>query len=322
MCLLHHFRGQGGWTANTDAARFVEAAQNLYRHLHHGFIRRGISRVPIAGDTTKLPFAADLTPLERRLAWPRHFLARHQPGSQQVRQLMGHAHFGARVVFGDCIFFTISPNEQHSALVLRLSRFRRNDPYLKYRDEATARLASRDYPPLEQSATSFALPEYDLRRAATARDPLAVMEGYRVEIYLRLAAVLGVRMCPFCPRCNAYGMGCQDRFGSNMRPTGGCMGGMNALGGSTEHQGSGTPHLHAEGHVVCAYQFDTVHEMEQTFRAQKTVETWKRYQSWLHYEDVFVPAEHAAFTKQVQEEFFSRFSKPEHAGLSQLLFFL
>ena len=159
MCLLHHFRGQRGWTANTDAARFVEAAQNLYRHLHHGFIRRGISRVPIAGDTTKLPFAADLTPLERRLAWSQHFLARNLPGSHQVRQLMGHAHFGARVVCGDCVFFTISPNPQHSALVLRLSRFRGNDPYLRYRDEATTQLASNDHPPLEQSTTSFTLPE-------------------------------------------------------------------------------------------------------------------------------------------------------------------
>ena len=161
------------------------------------------------------------------------------------------------------LFFIISPNEQHSALVLRLSRFRRNDPYLKYRDETTRQLAGKDYPPLEQSDTSFELPEYDLRRAATARDPLAVVEGYRVEIYLRLAAVLGVRMCPLCPRCNAYGYGCQDRFGSNMRPTGGCIGGMTALGGSTEYQGSGTPHLHAEGHVVCAYQFDTMQDIEE-----------------------------------------------------------
>ena len=34
----------------------------------------------------------------------------------------------ARVTYGDCICFTISPNEQHSALVLRLSRFRQNGP--------------------------------------------------------------------------------------------------------------------------------------------------------------------------------------------------
>ena len=54
-----------------------------------------------------------------------------------------------------------------------------------------------------------------------------MVEGYRVEILLRLAAVLGVRMCPRCPRCNdGDGLGCQDRFGSNMRPMGGVLGGM------------------------------------------------------------------------------------------------
>ena len=87
------------------------------------------------------------------------------------------------------------------------------------------------------------LPEYDLRRAATARDPLAVVEGYKIEILLRLATLLGVRMCPNCPLCNtnSFGLGCQDRFGSNMRPGGGVLGGAPAVGGGTEHQGYGTP---------------------------------------------------------------------------------
>ena len=319
MCVLSNFRGKRGWTANTDAARFVEAAQNLYRHLHHGFVGKGIHRVPIAGDTTQLSFAADVSPLERRLAWSQHFLARHLPGSQQVRQLMGHSHFGARVIHGDCIFFTISPNEQHSALVLRLSRFRRNDPFLKYRDDATRRLASKDFPMLEESSIDIALPEYDLRRAATCRDPLAVVEGYRIETYLRLATVLGVRMCPHCPRCNLLGKGCQDRFGSNMRPMGGVLGGMSALGGSTEYQGMGTPHLHAEGHVVCAYQYDTMQEIEMKFRSKKlSVEAWKQYNSWLHHEDVFEPAEHAAFAEKLDAEFFDRLRKPEHDGMTQI----
>ena len=70
----------------------------------------------------------------------------------QVRQLMGHAEFGARVVYGDCIFFTISPNEQHSALALRLSRYRENDPYLREATEHANTLRAmgqRDAPALE-----------------------------------------------------------------------------------------------------------------------------------------------------------------------------
>ena len=97
------------------------------------------------------------------------------------------------------------------------------------------------------------------------------------------------------------------------------MGGIAAIGGSTEHQGSGTPHLHAEVHIVCAYQFDTLHEIEERFRGQKiSLEAWKNYQSWLHHEDLFVPTEHAAFAGKVQQEFFDRFRNPEHAGLSQV----
>ena len=91
------------------------------------------------------------------------------------------------------------------------------------------------------------LPEYDLRALATARDPHAIVEGYRVHIYLRLGILTGVRMCPDCPKCNRYQFGCQDLFGSNMRTMGRVFGGMPELGGATEHQGNGTPHFHAEG---------------------------------------------------------------------------
>ena len=114
--------------SKTDASAYIEAARNLCHHLHHGFTGTGIHRVPIAGDRTRLPYATGLNPLERRMARAQNYLASHLGGTQAVRRIMGHRHFGARVMYGDCIFFTISPNEQHSGLVLRLSRFRENDP--------------------------------------------------------------------------------------------------------------------------------------------------------------------------------------------------
>jgi hypothetical protein len=354
MSLLANFVGKRNRPASTTANEYITAAQNLYHHLREGFVGKGLHRIPIAGDTTRLPFAEKLSRLERRLAWALNYLARHMPGSQQLRQVMGQCHFGARVVYGDCVFFTISPNEQHSCLVLRLSRFRRNDPYLQYKEdddhknEVWQSLARADTPLLEQKrrkvgnggcqrlhkATLEAspcachadqsqadveviLPEYDLRRKASLHDPLAVVNAYRIEIYLRLAAVLGVRMCPHCPRCNhGYGLGCQDRFGSNMRPTGGVLGGMTALGGATEYQGNGTPHFHAEGHIVCAYQYDTMEEIAAKFRAKTiTLEEWKAYGTWLHHEDDFVPEEAKEFEERVYEEFNERFKKPEHNGL-------
>lgn len=161
--------------------KYIEAACNLYYHLHHGFTGTGVHRVPIPGDTTRLPFATGLNAVEKRLAWAQHHIAKHMGGSQQLRQLMGHSEDGARVNYGDCLFMTISPNEQHSALVLRLSRFRQNDPYIRHGSEMQRRMAQADYPPLEARRTPMLpkdevvidLPEYDLRRVASARDPLA-----------------------------------------------------------------------------------------------------------------------------------------------------
>ena len=224
------------------ALPMVLAAKALYHALWHGSTGSGLSRVPIAGDTTRLPFANGLTPLEKKLAWSQHFKAQNLGGTQQVRQLMGHRQFGARVVLGDCIFLTVSPNEQHSALVLRLSRYRANDPSLNGEDDIQrglrkflgAQVPSLEAPAEEQRGKrnddmeyELPLPDYELRRVAAARDPLAVCDAYSVEVRLRFARLLGVRMCPMCPRCNEEGSPhpCQDKFGSNMMPMGGLLGG-------------------------------------------------------------------------------------------------
>ena len=156
--------------------------------------------------------------------------------------------------------------------MLKLSRARRNDPGVKHSSEDWQQLAGADFPPLDAASQDLEVefPEYDLRRAATARDPLAVIEGFRVHLLLRLATALGTRMCPRCPRCNGDRpqRGCQDKFGYNMRPLGGAFGGLPALGGSVEHQGVGTPHFHGEGHIVCCYQFDTLHDVAEKIRRQ------------------------------------------------------
>ena len=85
------------------------------------------------------------------MARAQNFLAQHLGGTPEVRQLMGHVQFGARICYGDCIFFTISPNELHSALVLRLSRFRLKDPCVKFGDAALKKGATQTYPFLEEA---------------------------------------------------------------------------------------------------------------------------------------------------------------------------
>ena len=140
------------------ATELVQAAQVLYRALWNGTITDSKGKkLPIGGDTTKLPHADGLTQVQRRLAWNVHFLCKNQPGGQQLRQEMGHAQFGARIVYGDCLFYTLSPNEQHSALVLRLSRYRMHDPCVQGGDDLHKQLrkcATRLSPSLGQKETA------------------------------------------------------------------------------------------------------------------------------------------------------------------------
>ena len=112
---------------------YTEAMRKLYRVLSEGFTEcvrdsNGVVRakkMPIAGDVTKLPFAQGLTEKEKELARKVASVATKMPGTPHVRRMMGQAHFGARIFYGDTLFITISPNPQHSAAVLTLSRSRK-----------------------------------------------------------------------------------------------------------------------------------------------------------------------------------------------------
>ena len=91
------------------------------------------------------------------------------------------------------IFMTLTPNAQHSALVCRLSRHRRNDP-IYAADVPGARemgaAIGRDVPPLEADVV-FALPPFRSRAMLNARDPLAVLEAFNVEGRVVLARLVG-----------------------------------------------------------------------------------------------------------------------------------
>lgn len=307
------------------ANEMIQAAKDLYHHLWHGYTGRGVSKMPIAGDTTRLPHAVGLNPMAKKLAFAQHFLAKNQAGTQQLRQLMGHRLYGARVVYGDCLFITLSPNEQHSAWVMRLSRFRRNDPCLTATHpdaEIIRRMAGRQAPKLERDQAEVDLPPYELRRVIAARDPMSVVDAYNLQLR-RLAFILGLRMCPHCPACNeSFGENrrpCQDKFGSNMKPLGGVLGGIPAFSLGNEHQGNGTPHGHLQAHVVCAYQYGTLQEIADRIRRKvMEPEAVQRYQAWLHKEDPPAPTLHKEFQEKIYTEWRSRFSDPRHDGMSTI----
>ena len=117
--------------------------------------------MPIAGDTSKLPCAEGLDAFARSLARKVNFISETLPGNQIVRRMMGHCEFGARIMYGDSIFITISPNEQHSVLVLRLIRNRANDPMLYGTDPvdvALREISGLRQPRLEADSSSDEVP--------------------------------------------------------------------------------------------------------------------------------------------------------------------
>ena len=132
---------------------------------------------------------------------------------------------------------TVSPDEKHSALLLRLSRTRRTDPILEH-DTVGAVVAGIHDPPLGRDLVILALdeealceiiPRYRDRRAVAAMDATASVESFRVTMYLIMRYLFGIRCCAACPDCVCGGRDAevgQDVFGSSAESEGGvCLAG-------------------------------------------------------------------------------------------------
>ena len=253
------------------------AAADLYEKLHTGYyLTQTGNRCKIDGDVSKLRFAVGVTSLQKRLLADFSFRTRAIGGTQEIRGKIGQICFWGSVVYGNGIFMTISPGERHNYLAIRLSRYRRRDPYITSnapdeRDEAP--WIGADAPSLEAGAEdrfSFEVPGYDLRRLILARDPLAAALAFSVQIRCQLATLFGIRMCPDCPHCAESENPCQDAFGSNAEAMGGLAGRSDGLAGAVECQKkSGCLHLHFWNFVQRAHQQKTLLEianlLEQAF---------------------------------------------------------
>ena len=240
-------------------------------------------------------------------------------GTQQIRLKIGHSLFGSRVVYGDGIFMTVTPSERHSGLVLRLSRYRREDPIVQ---EDLRGTAGHDTPKLEADDVAYAeLPAYKIRCKAAARDPYAVVSAFLVWIKYVLPKLLGLRMCPNCPHCNADDSGhkCQDMFGSNMTPLGGIFGAIEALGGAVENQRGGTPHFHFNCHLASSYQHMTLLEIaklieQELLRPEDVFE----FHSWLCREEHMDNEAHQKNVEAHEAAWETGYAAREHDGLCQL----
>ena len=265
--------------------------QKLWETLEHGFVGTGLVRIPVAGDLNKLIYAHGLTANERKIAQQICFYAQNMPGNQTVRRLMGAAAQGARGVLGDILFCTWSPNEQQSAIVMKLMRNRHLDTMLHGDDafcEALRLCSGISGPSISSSTVSVELPLSSIRRKLCARDPKAVIAAYEYEVKYKFPWLMGLKTCPHCPDCNLPSSPyppCQDLFGHNTLPMGGAAGLAVGSGGATEYQKMNTPHFHVNIHLGNMYRLKTLNQIADLIR-KKWVDPKSviRFHEWMHFE--------------------------------------
>ena len=266
----------------------------------------------------------------------RRFKARRLSGAQELRLEMGHCLTGSNIVYGSGVFITISPSERHSGLTLRLLRKRATDPWLQYGDanfkDLMQKLARADYPSLETATQEWAdtndceyaevaLPEYKLRRQAISNDILCCVEAFLVLMKVVLATLLGIRMCPRCPYCNANGSRypCQDQFGSNFDTFGGIFGGCEGFAGAVESQRGGTLHIHLIAYIISAFQHSTLDRISRMIEEKlMSVAALERYMEWVSMNEHLDSALHAANVDKLENQWRQNYKDSSHDALGYI----
>ncbi len=207
-------------------------------------------RKEIRGDISKIHRLIGLSPLQQAVIRNMFFMSARLPGTRQIRKMIGHLLTGARIVYGVPIFMTVTPSERHSGWSIRFFRARRSDPGVTVGNSEFEPFIGYAVPPLYGSnvdceTCDVELPECDLRRTITHRDPLCALYAFLANVRVVLPHLYGVRMCPDCPHCVQTSSPCMDIFGSNANPIGGSAGRFDALVGAVEAQkAEGVLHLH------------------------------------------------------------------------------
>ena len=175
--------------------------------------------------------------------------------------------------------------------------------------------------PIHVETFCRALPTWEQRRQAMARDPLASVDGFRVLVLLVMEHLFGVRICAQCPDCNLGSSPhtpCQDERGSSATLVGGVFGRMDAAYVTIEAQKStGSLHAHCQCFVQCLHQHTA---LEEIFRlGAKKLEELRT--SYLTYSGHVM---HGVYEGHSQEEVTSKIvaaeaSWPEHKNEQSMI---
>ena len=114
---------------NQNLADLIEATEKVWKRISSNTVRINGVKENINGNIQMLFAAEDLTSAERIILRSYLNTTASISGCQQIRKKIGACCFGLRVVLGECIFVTVSPNRRHSSMVLKLSRARLSPLY-------------------------------------------------------------------------------------------------------------------------------------------------------------------------------------------------
>ena len=233
------------------------ASVEICKALRGSYIAMDGKSRPVGGDVTKAYYAPGLSQPARRMLLNVSHMTRAIPGTQEVRRTMRFIAHSFRVYHGAAIFITLSPDEKHNSIMMRVARLRDNDPSVKHHP-TSRKWFGRMEPPLVGWAEhdDEETPSFELRRHIMARSPLSAVDGFRTHLHLLFRHVFGMRVCPACPDCRGSGPDdwCRDGEGSSSTLEGGVLGRVAALVGSIEFQKAGAAHIHFHAFLECLHQ--------------------------------------------------------------------
>eukprot|EP00973_Karenia_brevis_P086138 11946561-Karenia_brevis.AAC.1 len=139
----------------------------------------------VNGDISKVRYVSGLSAAAKKILQRVQAITQKIAGTNETRTIMRYDTHAARIAHGVPLFMTLSPDEKHNLLLIRMCRSRRRDPVTKY-DSAETNYGQIHEPPIDEDLLSVDLetlkeliPPHDARREMIARDSLASVDGFR-----------------------------------------------------------------------------------------------------------------------------------------------
>ena len=122
--------GQDGGMVTPEVV--AKASLEIVRALKGTYITPDGKRLPVSGDISKAIYAPGLSAVARRLLYNVCAISRDIGGTQEIRRRARSITNSVRTAYGLPTFMTLSSDENHNAIMIRLVRLLKTDPAFKH----------------------------------------------------------------------------------------------------------------------------------------------------------------------------------------------